>query len=76
MIEQDIADIQKKIIEAEDLLNTVQIKKYELKKELVDVMETIRKGEHNLSKLKMDEKIKIREFWNQKNNREGDSYGQ
>lgn len=69
MIEQDIADIQKKIIEAEDLLNTVQIKKYELKKELVDVMETIRKGEHNLSKLKMDEKIKIREFWNQKNNR-------
>lgn len=65
-IENDIAELQKKILEAEDLLNTIQIKKYELRKELVEVNETIRKGEFNLSKLKIEEKIKIREFWSQK----------
>lgn len=67
MIEQDIADIQTKILAQEDILNTVSIRKYELKKELVEIMEAIRKSEYLLSKLKVEEKMKTREFWNKRN---------
>lgn len=69
MIEQDIADNQKKQLEQEANLEVVYARKFELKKELTDIMETLRKGEYVLSKLKIEERMKIREFWNQKNNR-------
>ena len=61
--EQAIADVQKRLQDAQELLNTVQIRKYELKKELVEIQEACRKAEYTLSCLKLEEKIKTREFW-------------
>lgn len=68
-VENEIAELQKKIIEQGDLINAVSVKKFGLRKELIEVNESLRMAEYVLSKLKVTEKIKIREFWNQKNNR-------
>lgn len=65
--EQELAEIQNKIVEAEDNLNTVQLEKYRIKKELVELTESERKAKYVLSKLKVQEKIKTREFWKERN---------
>lgn len=62
--EQELADIQNKIIDAEDNLDMIQGEKYRLKKELVEISENERKARYVLSRLKVQEKIKTREFWN------------
>ena len=65
--EQSIADIQTQLQEAEAVLNTVELRKYELKKELVEVMEGIRKAQYVISKLRLEEKIATRLYWQGKN---------
>ena len=66
-IENEITGIQKQILAKEEELNTVYQEKFKLKKELVNIMETIRQGECQLSKLRIEEKIAVRKYWSQSN---------
>lgn len=66
-IEQQIADLDSKILEAINNLNTVSIEQAKKKRELFEIAETVRMAKHNVASLKLNKEMKIREFWSARN---------
>ena len=71
--EQSISDKESEILKASENLNTVQEELFAKRKEMVnlrnsvsDLYEAERKCKFNLSKLKMECKMLVREFWKNK----------
>ena len=62
-IEQQIADLDAKILEAINNLNTVQIESAKKKRELFEIGEVVRIAKHNVASMKINKEILVREFW-------------
>lgn len=65
-IEQQIADLDSKILEAINNLNTVSIEQAKKKRELFEIAETVRMAKHNVASLKLNKEIAVREYWAQR----------
>ncbi len=61
--EQELSNVQNKIIETENNLDILMKHKHDLKKQLVELTESQRQAEHVLSVLRINEKIKTRAFY-------------
>lgn len=66
-IENQLAEIDKKILEAIERVDLVQRRQYELKKELLEISEACRQGKSNLSALRVSKDSLTREYWSYKN---------
>lgn len=66
MIEQDIADLESKLLVAIDSLNETQLEQARLRRVLFELNESVRQGKHNVARIKLEKEIKTREFWAQR----------
>ena len=58
-----LVEKDKAIIQAQEILNTVQAEQYKKKKELVEVSESVRKAKFILSRMRTEKEILTRQYW-------------
>ena len=58
-----LVEKDKAIIQAQEVLNTVQAEQYKKKKELVEVSESVRKAKFILSRMRTEKEILTRQYW-------------
>lgn len=62
-ISTKIVEKDKQIIQAQEMLNTVQEEQYKKKKELIELSESVRKSKFILSRMRTEKEILEREYW-------------
>ena len=65
-ISTKIVEKDKQIIQAQEMLNTVQENQYQKKKELTELSEMVRKAKFVLSRMRTEKEILEREYWKTK----------
>lgn len=62
-LSQEIGEKDNHILAAQGNLNMAQEAQYQLKKQLIELTETVRQGKFNLSRLRVEKQILERQFW-------------
>lgn len=61
--EAELDKCDKDILQAKENLDAVQVRQAQLRRELLDMSETVRKAKSNLSILRTQKELLTREFW-------------
>ena len=66
-ISLELDELDRHILNAKELLNTVEIERNAFEKKLVELKEAIRMQKHIIGTLNLKKSIKEREYWRSKN---------